>query len=51
MEMRYKCVIIYTHNKRYTMKNLPRIYLDMDGVLVNFEKQLEDTIKMLSVSG
>ena len=28
------------------MKNLPRIYLDMDGVLVNFEKQLEDTIKM-----
>ncbi len=28
------------------MKNLPRLYLDMDGVLVNFEKQLEDTIKM-----
>ena len=28
------------------MKNLPRIYLDMDGVLVDFEKQLVDTIKM-----
>ncbi len=26
--------------------NLPRIYLDMDGVLVDFEKQLVDTIKM-----
>jgi len=24
----------------------PRIYCDMDGVLVDFEKQLEDTIKM-----
>ena len=24
------------------MKNLPRLYLDMDGVLVNFEKQLEE---------
>ena len=40
-------MIVYNHNKKdYTMKNLPRIYLDMDGVLVNFEKQLEDTIKM-----
>ena len=28
------------------MKNLPRIYLDMDGVLVDFEKQLVDTVKM-----
>ena len=28
------------------MKNLPRIYLDMDGVLVDFEKQLEATVKM-----
>ena len=26
--------------------NLPRIYLDMDGVLVDFEKQLVDTVKM-----
>ena len=28
------------------MKNLPRIYLDMDGVLFDFEKQLVDTVKM-----
>jgi len=29
-----------------TMKKLPRIYLDMDGVLVDFEKHLIDTVKM-----
>ena len=28
------------------MKNLPRIYLDMDGVLFDFVKQLEKTTKM-----
>ena len=28
------------------MKNLPRIYLDMDGVLFDFVKALETTTKM-----
>ena len=28
------------------MKNLPRIYLDMDGVLFDFVKALESTTKM-----
>jgi hypothetical protein len=37
-------MLVYSHNKKEnTMKNLPRIYLDMDGVLFDFVKNIEQT--------